>query len=171
MAIYRLTQLTIHPVLHSVSVVRLSFALYREGYLPASSVAVICRGWVLHAAVLLRTVPALQQSAFKVRSNLAILGFPLPTVGQGCPIGADTAKGYRIELEFAGRKGGFPALVRQVLVPLAVLVFLLGKPRVPATELIVRHIAVDLPLVQVLHIGFIGEASVSGDDGALLVDV
>ena len=195
MAIYLLTLLAIHSVLHPVCVARLSVALYRKGDLSASSVAVICRGGVLHAPVLLGAVPALQQSTFKVRPNLTILSFPLSPVSQGFPNGADAAKGDRVELEFAGRKSGFPSLVWQVLVPLAVLVFLLGKPRVSATELIIWHIAIDLSFVQVLHIGLlvssmrlalraslrlfkvipdnvvIGEARISSDDGALLVDV
>ncbi len=149
----------------------------------------------MHALMFLRAVPALQQPAFEMCPNLAILGFPLPPVGQGFASRADTGHGHRIELKFTGRKGGLPSLVWQILVALAVFVFLMSELRIPAAELTIWHIAIDLSFVQVLHIGLlvssmrlalraslrlfkfipdkfvIGEASVSGDDGALLVDV
>jgi len=55
--------------------------------------------------------------------------------------------------------------------PLSVFVLLVLELRISASEFVVRYVAVDLALVQVLHVGFVGEAGVGGNDGTLLVDV
>ncbi|BBI50700.1 hypothetical protein HORIV_31210 [Vreelandella olivaria] len=54
---------------------------------------------------------------------------------------------------------------------LAVFVFLVGELRISAAELVIRDVAIDLLLVQVLHISFIGKACICGDGGAFLIDV
>ncbi len=46
---------------------------------------------------------------------------------------------------------------------LAILVFLVLELRVATAEFVVRHVAVDLPFVRVLHVGFVGEAGIGGD--------
>lgn len=56
-----------------------------------------------------------------------------------------------------------------MLITFVVLVFLVLELRVSAAKLVVRHVAVDLPFVQVFHVGFIGEAGVSSDDSTLLI--
>jgi len=56
-------------------------------------------------------------------------------------------------------------------VALAVFVFLVGELRISAAELVIGDVAVDLLFVQILHVSFIGKASVGGHDGAFLVDV
>jgi hypothetical protein len=50
-------------------------------------------------------------------------------------------------------------------VALAVFVFLISELRISATELVIRDIAIDLPFVQILHVGFISEAGISSNDG------
>ncbi len=91
---------------------------------------------------------ALQQAAFEVHPDIAILGFSLPPISQRFTGRADTGQLHRIELEVTRRNGVLPALVRQVLMPLSIFVFLVVELRIPAAELVVRDVAVDLPLVQ-----------------------
>ena len=126
-----------------------------------------CR--VLHALVLLGTVATLQQSTFEVNSDLAILGFPLTPIGKLFVSRADADQVHGIELEFTGRDDLLPVRDRLVLMALAVFVFLVLELRVATAEFVVGHVAVDLPFVQVLHIGFVGEAGIRSDDSTSLV--
>ena len=170
MAIDLFALLAVHPVLHPVGVIGLALGLYGKGDLPSRAFAMVGRGRILHAAMLLGTVPALEQFSFEVHPDLSVLRFPLASQGETLASWADTGQLHRIELELTGRDGVLPALIREVLMPFAVLVLLVLELRVPAAELVVRHVAVDPVLVQVLHVGFVGETGVSGDHRALLVD-
>lgn len=78
-------------------------------------------------------------------------------VMQGFPGWADTGHSDRIELEFTGRDGLLPASIRQLLMTFAVFVFLVLELRISTAEPVVWHVAVDLPFVQVLHVGFVYE--------------
>jgi len=106
-----------------------------------------------------------------VHPDLAVLGFPCALVADGVARRAGADEVHRIELELTGWNDVFPGGVRQVLVPLTVLVLLLRKLRVTASEFVVGNVAVYLTFVQVLHVRFVGGAGVGGNDSALLVDV
>lgn len=125
---------------------------------------------ILHTMVLLRAVTALQQAAFEVHPVFAILGLPCALVTDGVTCGADTGQIDRIELEFTGRDGLLPASIRQVLMPLAVLVFLVLEFRIPAAKPVVRNIPVYLSLMQILYVSFVGEAGVGSNNSALLIN-
>lgn len=126
---------------------------------------------ILHALALLRAVPALQQTTFEMHPDFAILGFAFALVANGIACRADARQIHRIELEFTGWDDVFPARGWLVLMAFAVFVFLVLELRVATAEFVIGHVAVDLPFVQVLHVGFIGEAGVGRNDGALLVNV
>src|SRR5690554_7928898 len=113
----------------------------------------------------------LQQAAFEVGTGDTIPIRASRLIMKLLPCRADTGECDRIELEFTGRDDLFPACVWLVLVTLAVFVFLMRELGIPAAEPVVRNVAVDLPFMQVLHIGFVGEAGVGGYYSALLVDV
>jgi len=125
----------------------------------------------LRALILLRAVPALEQAPFEVHPGLAVLGFPGVLVADGVACRSDAGQIYRIELEFTSRNDVFPTGFGQILVAFAVLVLLVLELWIAAPELVVGNVAVDLTFVQVLHVRFVGEAGIGGDDGALLVDV
>lgn len=59
-----------------------------------------------------------------------------------------------LKLDEASWRRLSPAFIGYILVALAVFVFLVGELRISAAELIIRGVAIDLLLVQVLHIGF-----------------
>ena len=126
---------------------------------------------VLHALMLFGAVPALQQSALEIGPTLAVLVGSGALVREGLVRRADANQVHRVELEFTGRNDVFPAGVRLVLMALAILVFLMGELGITAAELVVRHIAVDLAFMQVLHIRFVGEAGVGGDNRAGFINV
>ena len=65
----------------------------------------------------------------------------------------------------------FPTALRWGLRALTVLGFLVCELGITASEAVVRDVTVDLMFVQVLHIGFVGEAGVGGYDRAGLIDV
>ena len=116
-------------------------------------------------------MPALEQTALELHPSLTVLGFPCALVTNGVACRTDTGKTHRIELEFTRRNDVFPTGFRRILVPFSVLAFLLREPGVPASEFVVRHVAVDLSLVQILHVRFVGEAGVRRNDSTLLVDI
>lgn len=51
-----------------------------------------------------------------------------------------------------------------------IFLLLIGEDWVAAAEAFKQDLAVGLPLVQVLHVGFVGNASVSGDNGSVLIN-
>ena len=161
----------VYPVFHPVGVVRQSLVFDGERHLSTGALAVIGRSRVLHALVFLRAMPALEKTAFKVHPGLAVLGFAGALVADGVACRTDAGQVYRIELELTGWDSVFPTGFGQILVAFAVLVLLILELRIAAPEFVVGHVAIDLALMQVFHIHFVGEAGVGGDDGALLVDV
>lgn len=171
MTVNRFALLAIDSVLHPVGVIWCAFVFNGEGDLSAGAVAVVRRSGILHTFVLLRTVATLQQATYEVHSDFAVQSFPLPSISKCLAGWADTGQLHWIELEFTRCKGAFPTLVGEVLMPLTVLVFLLRELWITAAEAIVRDVTVDLLLMQVLHIGFVGEAGVGGHDRAGLIDV
>jgi len=106
-----------------------------------------------------------------VGSGYAVLIGSGALVTQGFSSGADTRHRNGIELEFTGRNHVLPAALRWILLALTVLFFLLGELGITAAEAVVRNVTVDLMLMQVLHVGFVGEAGVGGHDRAGLIDV
>ena len=124
----------------------------------------------MHTGFTLGAVAALQQSAFEVGDRDAVVVLAHPSVTKLLSGRADAGHLYWVEIKITGRDNRLAVLTCRLLVTLAVLVFLLSKARVATAEAIIRDVAVDLPVVQVLHIRFVGEARVSRDDGALLVD-
>ena len=121
----------------------------------------------MHALVFLGAMPALEKTAFKVHPSLAVLGFAGALVADGISCWTGAGEVHRIELELTSWDDGFPAAFGQTLVPLAVFVLLVLELRISASEFVVRDVAVDLAFVQVLHVGFVGEAGVGGNDGTL----
>src|SRR5690606_39570487 len=166
-----LTLRAVHSVLHPVGIVGQALVLDGERDLSSGAFAMVGRCGILHALVFLRAVPALQQTAFEVHADFAILSFACALVADGVARRADARQVDWIELELTGRNDVFPAGGLLVLVTLAVLVFLVLVLRGATAEFVVRHVAVDLPFVQVLHVGFVGEAGISGNDGTLLINV
>jgi len=65
----------------------------------------------------------------------------------------------------------FPAALRSSLLALTVLIFLLGELRITAAESVVWDVTVDLLLMQILHVRFVGEARVGGDNCAGLINI
>ena len=171
MAVDLFTPRAVHPVFHPVGVVGQSLVLDGERHLSAFAFPMISGVRILHALVLLRTVTALQQTALEIGSALAVLVCSGTVVLEAFARRANAGQVHRIELEFTGRDDVFPARCWLVLMASAVFVFLILELRIPAAELVVRYVAVDLPFVQVPHVGFVGEAGVGGDHGALLVDI
>jgi len=157
-------------VFHPVGVVGQAFVLDSERHLSALAFPMISGVRILHALVLLRAVTALQQTALEIGSALAVLICPGTVVLEAFARRASAGQVHRIELEFTGRDDLLPVRDRLVLMALAVFVFLVLELRVATAEFVVGHVAVDLPFVQVLHIGFVGEAGIGGNGGALLVD-
>ena len=47
----------------------------------------------------------------------------------------------------------------------------MGESRVTLAELVIGDVAVDVVVVQVLHVGFVGIAGVGGDECACLIQV
>jgi len=84
---------------------------------------------------------------------------------------ADTGHFHWIELELTRCNSVFPAGVRKVLMPLTIFIFLLRELRIAAAEAIVRDVAVDLLFMQVVRVGFVGEAGISGDNRAGFINV
>jgi len=106
-----------------------------------------------------------------VGSGYAVLVGSIALVTQGFSSGADTRHRTGIELELTGRNHLFPEVFRWGLRALTVLGFLVCELGITASEVVVRDVTVDLMFVQVLHIGFVGEAGVGGHDRAGLIDV
>ncbi len=52
---------------------------------------------------------------------------------------------------------------------LAVFFFLAGEFWVTTTELVIRYVSIYVLFIQVLHIGFVGKASVGGDDDLFFI--
>jgi hypothetical protein len=92
-------------------------------------------------------------------------------VTQGFSSRTDTRHRNGIELEFTGRNHLFPTGLRWGFLALTVLVFLLGELRITTAESVVRDVTVDLLLMQILHIRFVGEAGIGGNNRAGLIDV
>jgi len=161
----------VHPMFHPVGIVGLAFVLYCERHLSALAFPMISGVRILHALLLLRAVAALQQTTLEIGSALAVLICSGSVVLEAFACRANAGQADRIELEFTGRDDLFPTRGRLVLMALAVLGFLVLELRVPAPESVIRHVTIDLPFVQVLHVGFVGEAGIGGNDDALLVDV
>ena len=104
-------------------------------------------------------------------SGYAVLVGSGALVAQGFSGGTDARHRNRVELEFTGRNHVFPTALRWGLRALTVLGFLVCELGITASEAVVRDVTVDLMFVQVLHIGFVGEAGVGGYDRAGLIDV
>ena len=170
-AVYFFASWAVDTVLHPIRVVGQALVFDSERDLSAFAFPMVGGLRVLHALMLLRTVSTLQQTALEVGPALAILVGAGGVVFQAFACRTDASQVHRIKLELTGRDGLFPARVWQVLMPLAVFVFLVVELRIPAAELVVRHVTVNPPFVQVFHVGFIGEASVSSDHSPLLIDV
>ena len=117
------------------------------------------------------TVAALQKSPLEVGSGYAVLVGSGAFVAQGFSGGTDAHHRSGVELEFTDRNHMFPAALRWSLLALTVLVFPLGDLRITAAKAIVRDVTVDLLLMQVLHVGFVGEACVGGHDRAGLINI
>ena len=104
-------------------------------------------------------------------SGYAVLIGSGALVTQGFSGGTDARHRNRVELEFTGGNHVFPAALRWGLRALTVLGFLVYELGITAAEAIVRDVTVDLLLMQVLHVGFVGEACVGGHDRAGLINI
>ena len=90
---------------------------------------------------------------------------------EAVPCGAHTHEIHRIEMELGGWNDLFSLGLVGGLMAFAVLGLLLGEGRIALAKLVIRDVAVDLALVEVVGIGFVGETGVGGDDGPALVDI
>lgn len=82
MAVDCLALRTVYAVFHPVGVIGQAFVFDHKRYLSAGTVAMVGRARVLHASVFPWARSTLQQTAFEVHPDLAILGCPLPSIGQ-----------------------------------------------------------------------------------------
>jgi hypothetical protein len=156
-------------MLHPVGIGRTAPEFQSVRDLSSFAFAMICRTGILHALVFLRAVSALQQSPLEVGSGYVILVSSGAFVTQGFSSGIDARHRNRIELAFTGWNHLFPPRLWLALVAFSILVFLLGELGATTSKSVVRDATVDLLLMQVLHIGFVGEAGVGGHDRAGLI--
>ncbi|WP_241263418.1 hypothetical protein, partial [Parahaliea mediterranea] len=137
-------------------------------YLSTGTFSMIRSFGVMHASRFEWAVPALQQSALKVSCGLACAAIAYTSKTECFSHWADTGHGHGIECEFACRNDIALLLLRFVLMAFAVFLLLTLETRISRPELVVRDVAVDLSIVQVFHVGFVGEAGVCGNDGLLV---
>lgn len=72
----------------------------------------VCRGWVLHAALLFGGCAGIALGAFEVHRDFAMLGFPLAPIAEGFSSGTDANQIRGIKREFACRNDVFSTLAR-----------------------------------------------------------
>src|SRR5690554_3426179 len=171
MAIDFLASGTVDPMLHPVRVVWEALGFQNERHLPAMPLAAVGRGGITQTAVLEVTASTVGQTSLEEQLGLAARVRPLATQPERMARRAVASLRHRIELELAGGNDLFPVFISSRLMALAVLVLLRGELRVTTTEAVVGDIAVDAALVQILHVGFVGEAGIRRHHCAGLVNL
>ena len=88
----------------------------------------------------------------------------------------DTGSRNRIKLELTGGYHS-PSMDRclrvlfDVLMTFAVFLFLIRELGVSLPELIIWYVSIDLVLVQVFHVGFVGKTGIGGNNSSCLIDL